>query len=336
MFSLKGVEKELTLEEIYDSIGQYNLWKYYCKNFQKVDSSFKSELYNDKNPSCRIRCNKRGNLVYRDFGGDNKDYSVIDYIMFKYNCTFKESLNIILSDFGLSVSNLHINREMKDLKFEEKLLTIVKRKIEIVSQPFTIADYDYWNQYSIPLTLLNTYNVFSCKHVYIYKNDDVFVLNYNKLNPLYAYRFYNKSGYNHKIYKPLEKNKAYKWLTTGSSIEGYKQLDKSSNILILTKSLKDCIVYRLLGYNAISLQSETTNLDESIVNELLSRFKTIIVNYDNDEEGIKNTLKIANVYNFKYFYIPKYKDVSDYIKSMGLSSTKRMINNQIKKTNDKQ
>jgi hypothetical protein len=56
------------------------------------------------------------------------------------------------------------------------------------------------------------------------------------------------------------------------------------------------MVYRLLGYNAISLQSETTNLDESIVNELLSRFKTIIVNYDNDEEGIKNTLKIANVY----------------------------------------
>ena len=149
--------------------------------------------------------------------------------MFKYNCTFKESLNIILSDFGLSVSNLHINREMKDLKFEEKLLTIVKRRIEIVSQPFTIADYDYWNQYLIPLTLLNTYNVFSCKHVYIYKNDDVFVLNYNKLNPLYAYRFYNKSGYNHKIYKPLEKNKAYKWT-------GHWEKEGNINVKLVTAS----------------------------------------------------------------------------------------------------
>ena len=52
------------------------------------------------------------------------------------------------------------------------------------------------------------------------------------------------------------------WLFNGGSakdIEGYDQLSLNGDTLILTKSLKDCMCYRLLGYDAISLQGETNH-----------------------------------------------------------------------------
>ena len=87
--------------------------------------------------------------------------------------------------------------------------------------------------------------------------------------------------------------------------------------------------YRVLGFDAISLQGEANKLEQNLVDKLLKRFNQIIINYDNDEQGIKSTNKLVNQYNFKYFYIDKHKDLSDYIKNLGLKEARVMINNKI-------
>jgi len=330
MFDLKDAYTNIRLEDIYSKVSNYELWKYYCHNFEEVDKSFKSELYNDKNPSCRIYCSQGGSLRYKDFGnGDN--LSIIEYIQKKYNCTFKECLTIISNDFKLNNIQLLTNKQQRIIQLDETITIKPKTRIEIQSQPFTITDYNYWNQYKIPLTLLEEYNVFSCKQVYLYKGDKVTTYNYTNSNPIYAYRFCTDGEYSYKIYFPYA-DKKYKWLFNGGSakdIEGYDQLSLHGDNLILTKSLKDCMSFRLLGYDAISLQGETNKLESSFVARLLKRFDNIIVNYDNDTEGIRGAKRLESQYGFKYFFIDGAKDLSDFIKTNDLQTAKQQIDAKI-------
>jgi hypothetical protein len=331
MFDLKEAYSNITLEDIYNKVSDYQLWKYYCKNFEELDKSFKSEFYTDSNPGCRIYTSTNNKLRYKDFGtGEN--YSVIEYIQKKYNCTFKECLNIISNDFNISNNQITINKQQPLIQLEETIINRPKAKINILPKPFTLIDYNYWNQYKIPLTLLEEYNVYSCKYVALIKGDKIINFESTNSNPIYAYRFCNDGEYTYKIYFPYA-DKKHKWLFSGGSskdIEGYDQLNLHGNILILTKSLKDCMCYRLLGYDAISLQGETNKLEQSFVDKLLKRFDNILVNYDNDEEGIKGAKRLNIQFGFKYFFIDGAKDLSDYIKLNGLNNAKQQIDDKIK------
>lgn len=331
MFDLRDAYSNITLEDIFSKLSELDLWKHYCHNFENIDRSFKSELYNDKNPSCRVYCSASGSLRYKDFGtGDN--LSVIEYIQKKYNCTFKECLNIIANDFNLSHGQLFANRQQKIVQLDETITVRPKTRIEIEPQPFTMVDFNYWSQYKIPLTLLEEYNVFSCKSVKLYKGNKIITYTYTNQNPIYAYRFCNDGEYSYKIYFPYA-DKKYKWLFNGGSskdIEGYDQLSFHGDILILTKSLKDCMCYRLLGYDAISLQGEANKLEYDFVQKLYKRFDRIIVNYDNDDQGKTGSKRLANQYGLKYFYIDEAKDLSDFIKDNNLQIAKQLIDGKIK------
>lgn len=332
MYNLQDAYTNITLDDIFSKVSEYELWKYYCSNFQEVDRPFHSELYNDKNPDCRIFYSTNNHLLYKDFGDNGKTYGIIEYIQTKYNCSFKECLNIINGDFKISKFNKSITKESRLLLVNDEFTIKPKTRIDIITQPFNSTDYDYWNQYKIPLTLLEDYNVFACKYVYLIKGNKITTFSYNKNKPIYAYRFVNNGEYSYKIYMPYNEKK-YKWLFNGGSakdIEGYDQLPIHGTDLILTKSLKDCMCYNMIGKPAISLQGETNKLEEEFVNKLLKRFDNIIVNYDNDDEGIKGSRKLEKQYGFKYFFIDNYKDLSDYLKDNTLKQAKTMINNKLK------
>lgn len=338
MYNLKDANKEeIDINDIIRSVSEYDIWKKYCSNFDEIDKPFLSELYNDRNPSCRIKANSNNRLMYKDFGtGDSYGYT--DYICVKYGCTFKECLRIIYNDFKLGsikydiLPQLVLN-DILDVKLKPK-----KAFIEIVDQPFTLVDYDYWNKFEIPLELLQEYDVFSCKIVYLHtKQGKTITFEYKDNNPIYAYRFCNNGKYSYKIYFPLNKDKKHKWLFSGGSqedIEGIDQLPLFANDLILTKSLKDCIVYKLLGLPAISLQGETNKLSQHLVDLLHRRFNNIIVNYDNDDEGIKGSKRLKQQYRFNYFFIDGEKDISDFVQLYGLEQAKIMINEKINKINE--
>ncbi len=328
------LQEPITTGEILQKIGEYAIFKKYCSNFKEINKSFLSEFYNDTNPGCRIYVNDSNNLIYKDFG--NNDYlNCFTYIQKKYYCTFIEALNIIINDFNLRKLTYNIEPKLilgDNNYIDYKTNIKIKSRIDIISQPFTIIDYNYWNQYEIPLILLQEYNVFSCSHVHLYKGDKVITFEYKDINPIYAYRFTNNENYSYKVYKPYSEKK-YKWLFSGGSntdIEGYDQLPLIGDILILTKSLKDCICYNLIGYPSISLQGESNKLESGLVYKLLKRFNSIIINYDNDNQGIKSTNKLVSQFGFKSFYIDDgYKDLSDYIKHNGLKSAKLMIKDKI-------
>jgi len=334
MFDFNNIDIQVTEQEILSKVSEFDIFKKYCSNFIELDKSFCSDLRYDKNPDCRIYISTNNRLYYKDFSS-GEHLSCFHYIMKKYNCTYYEALNIISTDFN--IKKITYSKNIVPLGIIPKSINPIgvkiKSSIEIKSQPWTIYDYNYWNQYNINFEILDLYNVFSCKYIFLIKGDKRYITEYKNNNPVYAYRFTNLNKYSYKVYRPLEPNKQFKWLFSGgvsSDIEGYDQLPLNGKILVLTKSLKDCMCYYTLGIPAISLQGEANKLEQDLVDKLLKRFDLIIVNYDNDPPGIKATESLVNQYKFKHFYIDDEKDLSDYIKQFGIDKAKKLINKKLK------
>lgn len=69
-------------------------------------------------------------------------------------------------------------------------------------------------------------------------------------------------------------------------------LPKDGDYVIVTKSLKDVMVFHEFGIPAIAPISENCYLTDAQHNKLLKRFKHVVLVYDNDKPGRQATLKI--------------------------------------------
>lgn len=324
--------KVVTLNEIYSKVSEIELWRYYCQNFEELDKPFISELYNDTNPSCRIRKNKIGKLYYKDFGEGHYFVNIIEYLKAKYGSNFKESIDIIATDFKIRNINIPVNKTIKITQIDEKLLYKPRTDIQILEQPFTLNDYNYWDRFKLSLSFLELNEVLSCKYVFLSNSRGCFRYEYSRNNPIYAYKEYdidlNFLGY--RVYFPYE-NKLKKWINNSFGhkvIQGIKGLVPNGDLLIITKSLKDVLILRNLGYNAISLSSENTPLSEEIYKALNRRFKRIISLYDTDSTGIKYASLMEEKWGIKAYFIPlKYnvKDLGEFIEKYGLEMTVKLL-----------
>jgi len=333
MFSADEIKEDVDVKVIFSKISDFDIFKRYCTNFEEINKSFKSEFYNDNTASCRIYQSKDNVLSYKDFGTD--DYcSSIYYVVKKYNCTYKEALNIIATDFGIINSNSKVSPSFILGEYKPKILSVIdKSYITIVPRNWTLYDYNYWvKKYGISLEWLESYEITPCEYVYLHKHNNKIAFPYSNQNPIYAYKINDENGkIGYKIYRPYEKDKRYKWMsdTTSDMIQGYNQLPKTDDLLIITKSLKDVICCRLCGYSAISLQAEGIKLEKNVADKLEIRFKKIILLYDNDVKGYESAKKITKEYGFKSIIIPLNtgcKDLSELIEKSGLEVAKTTLN----------
>ena len=328
------ISANLSKDYILSKISEYDIFTRYCRNFEEINVDFCSELRVDKRPGCRIFISNVNNtLLYRDFAED-LTLDCFRYVMEKFKCNYFDALKIIANDFG--IMNIKITTDSKLLTSNDEIILnkpIINSRsyINIVSQAFNIYDFDYWNQYYIELELLQEYNVFSAKYVHLTtKSNKKYTFEYKKNNPCYAYKFIEEGEIYYKVYWPYSPEKKRKWLFNGkeTNIEGYDQLNLNGDLLIITKSLKDVMVLRTLGYDAISLQGEVNKLHKDMYYKLSKRFDRIVSLYDNDEEGIKGANKLKINYNIKPMFIPYEsgcKDISDYIKKYGIKDSKELM-----------
>jgi DNA primase len=148
---------------------------------------------------------------------------------------------------------------------------------------------------------------------------------------MYAYKVFE----HFKIYRPFA-DKYAKWRNnlTENDIQGYKELPKTGDLLIITKSLKDVMCLHEMGYNAISPSSESTFIPEKALNALFRRFKRILICFDRDVAGIRNMRKVSLKTGLKCLIVHKKwhaKDISDAIKLNGFETIKNWLDNELKK-----
>lgn len=315
----KAKLSDITLDWILSRVTEYDIYAHYLGQF-KVGMIYNSPFRKDKNPSFGIFYSKRTKqLLFKDHGtGDCGN--VIKFVSLYTGIT---NYNDILLDI---VNKLKITSDTK-LVSSKQYIASTETVIGVVRQDFTAEDINYWSQFNICINTLKKFNVNSIKY---YLCNGIVKGIYKKENPMYAYKVYN----NFKIYRPLA-DKYTKWRNNLGQydIQGFKQLPKTGNLLIITKSLKDVMCLYEMGISAISPASESTFIPDDVLDNLKKRFKHILICFDRDIAGIKYLRRISLKTGLKPLLVHKKwksKDISDAIKLNGFENIKNWLYETIK------
>ena len=284
----KELTNPITLEYILSKVTEYDIYAHYLGQF-KVGMIYNSPFRKDKNPSFGIFYSKRTKqLLFKDHG-TGECGNVIKFVQLY---TGKTNYNDILQDI---VAKLNITSETR-LDSSKQYIPSTETVIGVVRQEFTDIDIKYWNQFNISTKTLKKFNVNSIKY---YLCNGIIKGIYKPENPMYAYKVYN----NFKVYRPLG-DKYTKWRNnlTEYDVQGYEQLPKKGDVCIITKSLKDVMCLYEMGIPAISPSSESTWLPDTVLEDILKRFKRVLICFDRDPAGCKNSIKISNKTGIKAFF----------------------------------
>jgi DNA primase len=330
MYDTKKVVEEITLDRIQNTLNEIEIYNYYTNKKMALNKPMNSPLRSDNNPSFSLFRAKNGTILYKDFS-TGESGNVIKFVKVYLNLTYGEALNRIWTDL-VTRNNGTFKRKKEPLKLPIKKVISIKRKY------LTKTDDDYWGQIGIDRDTLKLFKVFPINSYWV--NDIEQKFKYSDTQPMYAYKIFNKF----KIYRPFSLDKRDKWRSTCSvyDIQGFEQLPEQGSLLIITKSLKDVMVLKTLGYNAIAPSSENTTIPAVIIDHLRTRFKKLVIFYDYDEGGIKGATTLSEKYNLPKVFIPKkylllygIKDISDFRKEMRESKTIEILKILFNKYNDK-
>ena len=284
---------------------------------------FRSPLRKDNTPTCSFYRNKSGELIFHDFSGDFYG-NFINVVMRKYNVSYYKAIDIIAEDFGFTnnTSTTHIAIQESQSKIKKS----DPANIRIEIKDFNKKELSWWKEYGITKEILNKFHVYSCKNVFL--NGEL--VNTNNNNLIFGYYGGKKDKLElWRIYFPGRTT--YRFLTNwpSSKIQGFNELPKEGKLLVITKSLKDCMTLYSLGIPAIAPNSENIFINDNTLENLKSRFKYVVVMYDNDQAGISNMRKIKKKHpELLYYFIPrKYeaKDISDFYKKYKKKKTINFI-----------
>ena len=123
----------LSKELILRIISEEQIFTHYGVDIKK--GLFCSKLRPDHRPTCALFRNKRGRLMYKDFG-TGQCFDCFAYVMEKFQCSYYMALQIIANDFGIIRRKDLIKHrpkiEYSGIKFEEK----ESAKIQIQTREF--------------------------------------------------------------------------------------------------------------------------------------------------------------------------------------------------------
>ena len=280
----------------------------------RVDNHFTVSFYKSKS-----------DILYLHDFATNEHINCFQAVMKKFECNYYEALNIIAKDFNLIEGENNV--KVKPLSVHP-LKETKSAKIQVQVKNYSNKELEWWKQFGISVKTLKKFHVFSIENVFL--NGELKFTSSEQC-PVYGYYFgKDKNGIEKwKIYFPLKEN--YRFLNNLSKkvLQGYHQLPKTGDLLVITKSMKDLMAMYEFGISAVSPNSETLFIDDKKLEEFKKRFKHILVIYDNDRPGLHNMWLIRKEHpELNYFYIPWYlaKDFTDSIKLVGIENMKEYVN----------
>lgn len=314
MLSIEDVLAEADLRsKVFEQYDEYSLYAHYLgfepRLYLKYNSPVRKAKY-DEDPSWQLVPSK-----YTD--------DICEYYWIDYGCGLKGTIFHLL---GIMYGVPHY--EVPSLLLEGKLsgekvtkLVAPERNdvtidIKVKSKPFTDLDNKFWSQFYITRPTLDLYNVTAAEHYWLYADQK-----YPKTASDYTYAYLVNDHY--KIYRPYAyKKDKFRNNFTERDLEGFAQLKYDSDLLIITKSLKDVMTLREMGYEAVSPRGEHTLVPSQYLRYFDKKYKRIVVFFDNDGKHR------AKDYPYKAIEIPLFlsvKDISDCVAKYGQVKSKKLI-----------
>lgn len=322
-------KENITKEYLFSKgINQESIMTYYTGTNVNSKKLFLSPFRQDKHVTCSYYKSKSGILYLHDFA-TNEHINCFEVVMRLYNCNYYKALDIIAKDFGL----IETSKEYEKIKNKPKIIDPIKESdltiIQCQIKDFTDKELEWWNQFGINQKLLKKYHVFSIKHIFL--NGELKFTS-SETCPIYGYYFgKDKNGLERwKCYFPAKENYRFIGNLSKKILQGYQQLPKTGDLLVITKSMKDCMALKAFNIAACSPNSETLFINDKQLEEFKKRFKHIIVMYDQDRPGKHNMWLIRKQHpELNFFCMPKSlkKDFTDTIKEIGMDKMKELVNN---------
>lgn len=319
-----SLKPKITKDFILSKVNQESIMQYYTGLDVSSKKLMLSPFRVDNHFTVSFYKSKSDILYLHDFA-TNEHINCFQAVMKKFGVNFYEALDIIAKDFGLIEGN-------NDLKVRPLNIQPLKEtessRIQVQIKNYSNEELEWWKQFGISVKTLKKFHVFSIEHVFL--NGELKFTS-SKQCPIYGYYFgKDKNGIEKwKIYFPLKTE--YRFLNNLSKkvLQGYHQLPKTGELLVITKSMKDLMAMYEFGISAVSPNSETLFIDDKKLEEFKNRFKHILVLYDNDRPGIHNMWLIRKEHpELNYYYLPWYlsKDFTDSIKMVGVENMKDYVN----------
>lgn len=330
-------ESSVTLSDILEKTTEANILSFYL-GVTEVPCIIHSPLRKDNRPSFGLYSPNGKRIYFVDFATKDRG-GVFDLLCQMWGCSYKEVLIRINKDIPklcfIGTPNVH-----KHIPCTVRSTIECKKSTDLQCKVRDWASYDveYWESYGISLDWLKYAEVYPISHKIIIKNGNKYVFKADKY--AYAYVEHKEGKVTLKVYQPFNKD-GYKW---SSNIDRsvwslWTKIPKFGNNLIISSSVKDCLnIMCNLGIPAICMQGEGYKPKPQIIEELKSRYKNIILFYDNDynnpdNPGKKDSMELSLEYNLKRVEIPvKYesKDPSDLFKKYGRDRYLEIMNEILK------
>jgi DNA primase len=324
-----SLEPEITQEFIFSKgVNQESIMQHYTGIDVTSKKLHLSPFRNDHKVTCALYKSKSNILYLHDFA-TNEHINCFQVVMKKFGVNYYEALKIIAKDFNLIPGS----NNLKEVPIIVKALKETETKrIQVQIKEYSKQELNWWESFGITKKLLKKYHIYSIQNVFI---DGELRFTTEEKSPIYGYYFgKDKNGIEKwKIYFPLRTE--YRFLNNLSKkvLQGYHQLPKTGDLLVITKSMKDVVAMYGYGIAAVSPNSETLFIEDKKLEEFKQRFKHILVLYDNDRTGLHNMWLIRKQHpELNYYYMPWYlsKDFTDSIKLVGMDNMKEYVNEFLK------
>ena len=330
-------ESSVTLSDILEKTTEANILSFYL-GVTEIPCIIHSPLRKDNRPSFGLYSPNGKRIYFVDFATKDRG-GIFDLLCQMWGCSYKEVLIRINKDIpklcSIGTPNVH-----KHIPCTVRSTIECKKSTDLQCKVRDWASYDveYWESYGISLDWLKYAEVYPISYKIIIKDGNKYVFKADKY--AYAYVEHKEGKVTLKVYQPFNKD-GYKW---SSNIDRsvwslWTKIPKFGNNLIISSSVKDCLnIMCNLGIPAICMQGEGYKPKPQIIEELKSRYKNIILFYDNDynnpdNPGKKDSMELSLEYNLKRVEIPvKYesKDPSDLFKKYGRDRYLEIMNEILK------
>lgn len=318
------IQPKIDKDFILSKINQESIMQHYTGNDVTSKKLVTSCLRSDNHVTCGYYKSKSGVLYMHDFAtGEHLD--CWNLVMKMFNVNYYQALEIIAKDFCLIDSNIVKTKPIIVPEIKETESAIIQVQIK----SFTQKELDWWQQFGINKKILKKYHIYSLQYVFL--NGELRFSSSEKC-PIYGYYFGKDKNSKElwKIYFPFNKEKGIRFINNlpKKILQGYHQLPKTGDLLVITKSMKDVASMYGFGITAVSTPSESTFISDKQLEEFKSRFKHIVVLYDFDRPGKHNLWIIRKKYpELNYFVLPNNleKDFTDTLKVIGTNKMKELI-----------
>lgn len=334
-----SAETPITDNYILKRISQEDIFEYYLGISVRTNYIFKSPLRKDNNPTCSFTYLHDGTLLYRDWAW-SRPHNCFQIVKEIFNLNYHQALHKIADDFDLADSDINVER-VKEINLKHERInndprskrekSIIEVKVLKNYQPEVLK---YFNSFGISKSTLSKFNVLPINHVWlngtsnwIYSSSDPAIGYYFGLdsydNQKWKIYFYSRDGVTRYPRFICNTNRINGWVQ-------YRNVDSSSDLVIITKSMKDVMSLYELGYSAIAMQNETTIPYDEIVDELYDHADKVVSLYDNDTTGMRTAYKIEEIFGIKPIFLEEEKDISDLIRSTSKQYAKKTLESLIK------